>query len=554
MTYNVGNYLLDRLVELSATEIFGVPGDFNLHFLDDVLAHENLEWVGNANELNAGYAADGYARVRGIAAICTTYGVGELSAINATAGSYAENVPVIHIVGAPGTSSQQQHGRMHHTLGDGDFMHFVRMAREVNYSVAVLDRATATNDIDRVLRESVLHRKPGYLMLPVDVARTPASPPSAPLDVTTRISAPEVEESFRAVATDFLRNKKTSVLVDIMTERLNAVEELNNFVTSTNFPFASILWGKAMLDETLPNYAGIYIGALSEESTRKVIEDAEVLICSGVEFTDTTSAHYSQQIDPARVIDLGARGATIAGKVFAPLAMADALRILKDAATQAGAVGADFEGSAEKKELPEVSDSPLTQDELWALLPAHLDAHNTVVADMGTSFFGMANQKFPEDSRFIGMPLWGSIGYSIPALLGAAMADRDSRGVLLVGDGSAQLTIQELGTIIREGINPVVFVINNDGYTIERSIHGPEAKYNDITAYNWQQIPVGFGATNQNSVILRATTSAELVKACEIARDTCEKMVFIEVVTDKDDMPQLLRDFGAHVEKMHKNA
>ena len=182
------------------------------------------------------------------------------------------------------------------------------------------------------------------------------------------------------------------------------------------------------------------------------------------------------------------------------------------------------------------------------------DAHNTVVADMGTSFFGMANQKFPEDSRFIGMPLWGSIGYSIPALLGAAMADRDSRGVLLVGDGSAQLTIQELGTIIREGINPVVFVINNDGYTIERSIHGPEAKYNDITAYNWQQIPVGFGATNENSVILRATTSAELVKACEIARDTCEKMVFIEVVTDKDDMPQLLRDFGAHVEKMHKNA
>lgn len=554
MTYNVGNYLLDRLVELGATEIFGVPGDFNLHFLDDVLAHQNLEWVGNANELNAGYAADGYARVRGIAAICTTYGVGELSAINATAGSYAENVPVIHIVGAPGTSSQQQHGRMHHTLGDGDFMHFVRMAREVNYSVAVLDRATATNDIDRVLREAVLHRKPGYLMLPVDVARTPATAPSAPLDVTTRLSAQDVEEDFRAAATEFLKGKKTAVLADIMTERLDAVEELNDFVTSTNFPFASILWGKAMLDETLPNYAGIYIGALSEESTRKVVEEAEVLISSGVEFTDTTSAHYSHQIDPARVIDLGARGATIAGKVFAPLAMADALRVLKDAAAEAGAVAMDFAGSETDTQLPEVSDSPLKQDELWALLPAHLDAHNTVVADMGTSFFGMANQKFPEDSRFIGMPLWGSIGYSIPALLGAAMADRDSRGVLLVGDGSAQLTIQELGTIIREGINPVMFVINNDGYTIERSIHGPEAKYNDITAYNWQQIPVGFGATEENSVILRATTSRELVDACKVAGETRDKLVFIEVVTDKDDMPQLLRDFGAHVEKMHKSA
>ncbi len=554
MTYNVGNYLLDRLVELGASEIFGVPGDFNLHFLDDVLAHEKLDWIGNANELNAGYAADGYARIRGIAAICTTYGVGELSAINATAGSYAENVPVIHIVGAPGTSAQQQHSRMHHTLGDGDFMHFVRMAREVNYSVAVLSRATATADIDRVLTEAVLQRKPGYLMLPVDVARTPATPPSEPLNVNLRLSAPDVEDQFRSAAREFLQGKKTTVLADIMTERLGAVKELNELVTTTGFPFASILWGKAMLDETLPNYAGIYIGALSEEPVRKVVEDAEVLISSGVEFTDTTSAHYSHQIDPARVIDLGAQGATIAGKVFAPLAMPDALKILTEVARDAGAQPMDFTHPENSKTLPGPSDSSLTQDELWSLLPTHLDTKNTVVVDMGTSFFGMANQKFPEDSRFIGMPLWGSIGYSLPALLGAAMADRDSRGVLLIGDGSAQLTIQELGTILRERLNPVMFVINNDGYTIERSIHGPEAKYNNITRYDWQKIPAGFGATEENSVILRATTSAELVEACKVAQQTSDKLVFVEVVTDRDDMPQLLRDFGAHVEQMHKNS
>ncbi len=149
MTYNVGNYLLDRLAELGVNHLFGVPGDFNLQFLDDVLAHPDISWVGNANELNAGYAADGYARIRGVGALLTTYGVGELSAINATAGSYAENVPVIHIVGAPSLAAQNAHLRMHHTLGDGDFQHFVRMAAEVSAATAVLQPATAASDIDR---------------------------------------------------------------------------------------------------------------------------------------------------------------------------------------------------------------------------------------------------------------------------------------------------------------------------------------------------------------------------------------------------------------------
>ncbi|WP_272878815.1 thiamine pyrophosphate-binding protein, partial [Rothia nasisuis] len=178
MTYTVGNYILDRLAELGVDKIFGVPGDFNLFFLDDVLAHEKLDWVGNANELNAGYAADGYARVRGLGALVTTYGVGELSAINATAGSYAENVPVIHIVGAPSLAAQNSHLRMHHTLGDGDFKHFMRMASEVSIAAAAIHPATAASDIDRVIRTAVVHRKPGYLMLPVDVSTMPTQPPT----------------------------------------------------------------------------------------------------------------------------------------------------------------------------------------------------------------------------------------------------------------------------------------------------------------------------------------------------------------------------------------
>lgn len=552
VTYTVGNYILDRLAELGVDKIFGVPGDFNLFFLDDVLAHENLDWVGNANELNAGYAADGYARVKGLAALVTTYGVGELSAINATAGSYAENVPVIHIVGAPSLSAQKSHLRMHHTLGDGDFKHFMRMADEVSVASAALHPATAAADIDRVIRTAVIHRKPGYLMLPVDVSTMPATPPTAPLDVNVHLSSPAIEESFRAAATDFMRGKKVTVLADIMAERLGAVEEVRALVKDTGFPFASLMWGKAVLDETEPNFAGIYVGGLSAEHTRKAVEDADVLICAGVEFTDTTTGIYSHKIDFGRVINITAEDTSLGERHYAPLTMADSLRILREVALELALEGTPFEAPAEAEVMPEITDEKLTQDALWKVLSSNLDSKNTVVVDMGTSFFGMATRPFPEDSRFIGMPLWGSIGYSVPALLGAAMADTDSRGVLMVGDGSAQLTIQELGTIIREKVNPVVFLINNDGYTIERSIHGVEAEYNDITTYDWSKIPAAFGGTDANTVVLKATTVREFAEACKVARETRDKLVFVEVVTAPMDMPELLLNFGAQAAALNK--
>ena len=141
-SYTVGDYLLDRLAELGVTEVFGVPGDFNLQFLDHIVAHDRVRWVGDANELNAGYAADGYGRMRGMAALCTTFGVGELSAINAITGSYAEHVPVVHIVGAPALATQAQRRPIHHSLGDGEFGHFMAMHTAITCARAALTPET----------------------------------------------------------------------------------------------------------------------------------------------------------------------------------------------------------------------------------------------------------------------------------------------------------------------------------------------------------------------------------------------------------------------------
>ena len=167
-----------------------MPGDFTLGFLDHVDAHPAIEWVGTANELGAGYAADGYARMRRLGVVCTTFGVGELSAINAVAGSYAEHVPVLDLVGAPATATQAAARPTHHSFGDGDFGHTLRMAAEATVAQAALTAENATREIDRVLAAIVAHARPGYLSLPIDVAEAPAQPPRHPLDIAPLRSDP----------------------------------------------------------------------------------------------------------------------------------------------------------------------------------------------------------------------------------------------------------------------------------------------------------------------------------------------------------------------------
>lgn len=547
--YTVGDYLLDRLVELGVSEVFGVPGDFNLEFLDHIVTHESVRWVGNANELNAGYAADGYGRIRGISALVTTFGVGELSAANAIAGSYAEHVPVVHIVGAPSKDAQAAHRVVHHSLGDGDFGHFLRVAREFTCAQADLEAATATEEIDRVLLEVHQQKLPGYLLLSTDVARFPADPPSAPLlSRTHNATSPLALSEFIEMATALIDDQQVTVLADLMVHRLGAVDALDNLITRGNVPYATLMWGKSMLDESRPNFLGIYTGAASEESVRTAVEDAPVLIMAGVQFTDLVSGFFTQHIDPTRTIVLDTHEARIGNTVVAPLDMRDAL----DALTmilQNRDVAPTYSAGADRTHATRIidDDAQLSQETLWDKLSEGLTSGNIVLADQGTSFYGMAAHRLPTGVTFIGQPLWASIGYTLPAALGAAVAAPGRRTVLLIGDGAAQLTMQELGTFAREDVNPVVVVVNNNGYTVERAIHGDTAHYNDISTWDWQSTPSALGVTSAQT--FRASTPRELDAAFTAAIDDPDRMTFIEAVVPTMDVPPLLSEIAQSAAK-----
>ncbi len=545
--YTIADYLFERIAEAGATEIFGVPGDFNLSFLDNIIESDKLRWVGNTNELNAGYAADGYARERGFGALVTTFGVGELSAINATAGSFAEYVPVLHIVGTPTIAQQHAKRRIHHSLGDGVFNHFIKMVEPVTVARAQITSENAASEIDRVIRLTLKKHRPGYLMLSPDVAKLPIYPPSTKLvDSVENITSKAALAAFKKALVEFLPNKTTTLIADLMVHRLGLQDRLKALIADTDIPYTTLSWGKTLLDEQSPRWAGTYAGLASRPVVKDAVENCECLIKIGVQYTDTTTAGFSQDIDEKVVVDLHYERASIGGQNFAPIALKDALQTLHEVMTS----GIKITPKPFCKQIPVhqqhgADDEAIRQDDLWHIVADHLNNSHLIFADQGTSYFGISDVRLPSGVSCYGQPMWGSIGYTLPASLGAAIASNHKRIVLLIGDGSALLTIQEMATMIQEGINPIIVLINNNGYTVERAIHGENQPYNDIPQCDWQSMPQAFGANKDNSLSLKVETAGQLKSALKQATETTDKLVMLEVIADKHDIPPLLADIAA---------
>jgi alpha-keto-acid decarboxylase len=386
------------------------------------------------------------------------------------------------------------------------------------------------------------HKLPGYILLTTDVARFPTEPPGAPLPRYTGGTSPRALSMFVDAATELIADNQLTVLADLLVHRLQAVKELEALLAADVVPYATLMWGKSLLDESSPNYLGIYAGAASAAPVRSAVEDAPALVTAGVVFTDMVSGFFSQRIDTTRTIDIGQYQSTVADQVFAPLEMGAALDALAQILTRRGITSPPVVASApqtppEGAETP-AREWPLTQQMLWDRLCEALTPGNVVLADQGTSFYGMADHRLPQGVTFIGQPLWGSIGYTLPAAVGAGVAHRDRRTVLLIGDGAAQLTIQELGTFFREGLTPVIVVVNNDGYTVERAIHGPRAPYNDIVGWRWTDLPNALGVADH--LAFRAENYGELDDAFTAAAQHQDRMVLVEAVLPRLEIPTLL--------------
>ncbi|WP_242275203.1 alpha-keto acid decarboxylase family protein [Bacillus cereus group sp. BfR-BA-01445] len=546
--YTVSTYLLDRLSELGIEHIFGVPGDYNLAFLDDVITHENVEWIGNCNELNAAYAADGYARIKGIAALITTFGVGELSAINGIAGSYAENVPVIKITGTPPTTVMENGALVHHTLGDGKFDHFSNMYREITVAQSKLTPEHAAEEIDRVLRACWSAKRPVHIQLPINVYNKPINKPTEPILHKAVVSNKDALDKMLLHATSKINSaKKPVILADFEIDRFHAKEYLYQFVEKTGFPIATLSMGKGIFPEKHSQFIGIYTGDVSSPYLRKRIDESDCIISIGVKLTDTITGGFTQGFTKEQVIEIHPYTVKITDKKYGPVVMKDVLQQLSNVIEHRNVETFDIKPfiseSLSITEKFNPKPQMVTQKRFWQQIYHFLQENDVLLAEQGTPFFGSTAIPLPNNTTYVAQPLWGSIGYTLPALLGTQLANLSRRNILIIGDGSFQLTVQELSTILRQNLNPIIFLINNNGYTVERAIHGQNEPYNDIQMWDYTKLANVFGS-KEKSLICKVENEIELEEVLTDITLNNKQLIFIEVVMSQGDQPELLAKLG----------
>lgn len=554
LTTELATYLFTRLRQLGIHSIFGVPGDYNLRLLDYV-APSGLQWIGNANELNAAYAADGYARIKGIAAIVTTFGVGELSAVNAIAGSYAEFAPVIHIVGTPSREKQSSRARVHHTFNDGDYQRFSQIYERVTAAQTSLwDVSTLTDQIDWTIRQCLLHQRPVYIQVPDDLVQTrvPADGLANPISM----SSPGFVEDDRLTSfcSDVVEKLYLAdcplILVDGETRPLGISSDVQSFIDVTGWSTWTTPFGKGLVDETRSTFHGVYRGKFDSAAVQNIFEKADLIVNLGPHHSSSNTYGFSAVPRSEVTISFTMTGVQVFNNTVPDLPSRLVLRKLLEridasrlkANTITSQLPRDFTLSFSDQD----PSSPITQDKLWRLIAPILRPGDIVLGETGTAGYGVREMPLPPSARVFTPVTWLSIGYMLPAALGAAKAQeemrassshQDARTILLIGDGSFQMTAQELSTIIRQKLDVIVFLINNNGYTIERAIHGRRQGYNDIAGWRYLEAPSFFGA-KEDSFTARASTWGELNEILQDANFVDGKgLRMVEVTVGEEDVP-----------------
>ncbi|MGC1577635.1 MAG: thiamine pyrophosphate-binding protein [Beijerinckiaceae bacterium] len=546
---SVADYIVERLVAEGIDHCFGVAGDYVFPICDAVDSSTKLKWIGCANELNASYAADGYARVKGAAMLATTYGVGELSAINGVMGAKAEKSLVFHIVGMPSYQHQRLGKIAHHTLGDGVFGNFVDLSARATCSHAIINPENCVIEMERVIAEARRNNQPAYIAVPSDYALSRVV--SADVKpIVLRSNAVALQKAMAAIAERIKKARSVVAFPAFTISRLGLQKKAQKAIEALGCPFVTTLMEKCLIDEGHPQFAGMYVGAVSEKKTRQIVDGADlVLDLGGVNLNDITTAAYSGELDLSRFITVGLDDVRIGDQVIANVRLADVLTELAKLKPSSS----PYRGTL--RALAPVSGNPSDKITMAALYPryaAFLRTGDTVVLETGSSSLGVTPTILPDGVRVEAQVLWGSIGWATPAAFGVALADPSRRTILITGEGSHQLTANDVGAMGRFGANVIVFVLNNSGYLIERALEeNPNWTYNDLAPWNYAELPNALGCTDWYTA--RVTTLGELDEAMEAARAS-KTGAYIEIIGGKMDMPPALAFAHGRLKAMYGDA
>ncbi len=487
---SIGEYLIQRLYGHGVRHVFGIPGDYVLGFYD-LLSKSKLRIVNTCDEQGAGFAADAYARVRGLGAVCVTYCVGGLKVANTTAEAFAEKSPVVVISGAPGMKEREKNPLLHHKVREFDTQK--KVFDQLTIASTVLsDPQTAFQEIDRVLHAALRYKRPVYVELPRDQVFVPGIPHHRILEVHERSNPSSLRAALAEAAEVINRARKPVVLADVEIHRFGLQDQVLQLVETTRIPVAATVLGKSVIGEQHPLYLGIYEGAMGRDDVRRYVEDSDCVIMLGAFMTDINLGIYTAHLEPGRCIYATSEKLSIGYHTYEDIRFKDFIRGLLNSKLRRRALSRI---PRPKPILPfrvRNSDTRLTVKRLFERLNGFLSQNTVVIADVGDALFGATDLFIRGRTEFLAPAYYTSMGFAVPACVGAQLANPRLRPLVLVGDGAFQMTGMELATIARYNLNPVVVVLNNQGYGTER--HMQDGPYNDVWPWQYHRLPEVLGA------------------------------------------------------------
>jgi len=520
---SIGEYLIQRLYAKGVRHVFGIPGDYVLGFYD-LLARSKLRIVNTCDEQGAGFAADAYARVRGLGAVCITYCVGGLKVANSTAEAFAEKSPVVIISGAPGMKEREKNPLLHHKVKEFDTQKKVFDQLTVA-STVLSDTQTAFQEIDRVLHAAMRYKRPVYIELPRDQVFLPGIPHHTAQEIHER-SHPKSLRATLAEAAEMINTaRKPVILADVEVHRFGLQDQVIELVQKSQIPVAATVLGKSVIGEQHSLYLGIYEGAMGRDDVRQYVESSDCVILLGAFMTDINLGIYTARLDPARSISATSEKLSIRYHIYEDVRFKDFVRGLLNLPIRRRAVG-KIPRPAPPPELALLrgaGSKPLTVKRLFERLNGFLSQDTVVIADVGDALFGATDLFIRERTEFLAPAYYTSMGFAVPASVGAQMANPKLRPLVLVGDGAFQMTGMELATAARYKLNPIVVVLNNQGYGTER--HMQDGPYNDVWPWQYYRLPEVLGAGR--GFLVR--TEEELEKALAAAQSWTDSFCLLDV-------------------------
>jgi indolepyruvate decarboxylase len=545
MSKTVIQYVLDKLKELGVTDTFGVPGDFVYPVCDHICDDPDINWIECANELNASYAAEGYARTKGVGVVVSTYGPGELSTYAGLGGSHAENCKVVSLTGMPGLNEQAAGFRTHHMISDQQpnyelFIDMVKPLTAGGNGAAMITAENVVEETDRLISAMMYHSRPINFCFPRDQWNREAIIPEGWKASAQPVSNPDALDAVvREILYRISNAKKACILPGYLLNRYDCAKEGLELVEASGLPFFSGLQDKSVFPESHAQFGGFYLGrwvGLANNNVSDYVESCDCIVGLGPENHEFNNSFHTMQYDFKSTINIMPHKTRVGMATYEEVEMVDVLsKLAKEIQKRTDVIGLPYDsplgipsGSGEEK---------MDYTPFYERVQAFLKPNDIFVSDTAiTAVLGVVKMKLPDNVQVEASTSWGSIGWGTPAILGNAIAARDRRCVIIAGEGGHQLTANEMGTFYRYGVKPIFLVVNNGGFHGERVTNRfPDEEYNDVAKWNFADIPAAMGCKDWFTA--RVTTLGELDAALKKAEEG-DVGVYIEIVVDVNLVPE----------------